>query len=51
MADPVRSKPEIIQWVIDTRSLWPVPKREKSKDEVAELRTAVRIDCPRGLPL
>ncbi|KAH6671703.1 hypothetical protein B0J14DRAFT_79236 [Halenospora varia] len=33
------SRPQIIQWLIDTRPLWPVPKKEKTKDEVQELKT------------
>ncbi|KAH7390420.1 hypothetical protein BKA64DRAFT_710971 [Cadophora sp. MPI-SDFR-AT-0126] len=31
--------PRIIQWFIDTRSLWPVPKQAKTQDEVAALKT------------
>jgi hypothetical protein len=35
------SSPKIIQWLLDTRSLWPVPGHLKPKEEVAELRTVV----------
>jgi len=35
------SEPKIIQWFIDTRCLWPVPKQPKSQDEVAALKTVV----------
>ncbi|KAL2062529.1 hypothetical protein VTL71DRAFT_6795 [Oculimacula yallundae] len=31
--------PFIVQWFIDTRPLWPVPKQAKSKDEVQALKT------------
>ncbi|KAL5324823.1 hypothetical protein ACEPPN_005941 [Leptodophora sp. 'Broadleaf-Isolate-01'] len=34
------SSPRIIQWFLDTRPLWPVPKQAKSKDEVQALKTA-----------
>ncbi|PVH75583.1 hypothetical protein DL98DRAFT_518519 [Cadophora sp. DSE1049] len=32
-------EPKIIQWFIDTRPLWPVPKQAKTRDEVAALKT------------
>jgi hypothetical protein len=35
------SSPKIIQWLLDTRSLWPVSGHLKPKEEVAELRTVV----------
>ncbi|EHK97514.1 hypothetical protein M7I_6723 [Glarea lozoyensis 74030] len=33
------NSPKIIQWILDTRPLWPVPAKEKKQDEVAELKT------------
>ncbi|ESZ91939.1 hypothetical protein SBOR_7684 [Sclerotinia borealis F-4128] len=33
------SKPYIIQWLLDTRLLWPVHRNDKPREEVAELRT------------
>jgi 4'-phosphopantetheinyl transferase len=35
------SSPRIVQWLLDTRPLWPVPKLASSKDEVARLKTVV----------
>ncbi|CAG8971578.1 hypothetical protein HYALB_00009227 [Hymenoscyphus albidus] len=29
--------PKIIQWILDTRPLWPIPQMEKSRDQVQEL--------------
>jgi 4'-phosphopantetheinyl transferase len=37
------SGPKIIQWILDTRPLWPVPKKEKTKDEVQELSVVVCV--------
>ncbi|QSZ32160.1 hypothetical protein DSL72_001731 [Monilinia vaccinii-corymbosi] len=39
MANP-DSKPYIIQWLLDTRLLWPVHHKDKPREGVAELRTA-----------
>ncbi|KAH8667445.1 hypothetical protein BGZ60DRAFT_377398 [Tricladium varicosporioides] len=39
-ASGAEPRPHIIQWLIDTRPLWPVPKKEKTKDEVQELEIA-----------
>lgn len=35
-------EPKIIQWLLDTRPLWPVTKRSKPREEVELLRTVVR---------
>ncbi|KAG0650152.1 4 -phosphopantetheinyl transferase [Hyphodiscus hymeniophilus] len=32
-------EPAIIQWLVDTRPLWPVPPQSKPRDEVAQLKT------------
>ncbi|KAG4430660.1 hypothetical protein IFR05_013857 [Cadophora sp. M221] len=37
------SSPRIVQWFLDTRPLWPVPKQAKSQDEVQALKTVVSI--------
>lgn len=34
--------PQIVQWFIDTRPLWPV-KKGNARDEVQELKTVVSI--------
>ncbi|TGO52323.1 hypothetical protein BCON_0143g00050 [Botryotinia convoluta] len=39
MASP-GSEPYIVQWLLDTRLLWPVHRKDKPREEVAELRTA-----------
>ncbi|KAF7877175.1 hypothetical protein EAF04_000860 [Stromatinia cepivora] len=39
MTSPV-SKPYIVQWLLDTRLLWPVHRKDRPREEVAELRTA-----------
>ncbi|KAI9046808.1 hypothetical protein LZ554_008889 [Drepanopeziza brunnea f. sp. 'monogermtubi'] len=36
---PRSSTPRIIQWFIDTRPLWPVPKQANPRDEVSHLKT------------
>jgi hypothetical protein len=33
--------PKIVQWILDTRPLWPVPAKGKRRDEVEELKTVV----------
>jgi 4'-phosphopantetheinyl transferase len=35
--------PTIVQWIIDTRTLWPVPKKTSPREEVAELKNIVCI--------
>lgn len=35
------SGPKIIQWYVDTRRMWPVPKKDKPRDEVLEFKTVV----------
>ena len=35
------SSPTIVQWILDTRPLWPVTKRATSRDEVEELQHVV----------
>lgn len=34
----IEGNPKIIQWLLDTRPLWPVPKKSSSREEVAELK-------------
>ena len=34
--------PKIIQWILDTRPLWQMPKKSSSREEVAELRIIVQ---------
>jgi 4'-phosphopantetheinyl transferase len=41
--------PTIIQWILDTRPLWPVPKKTSPREEVAELKNVVRIVIPPAL--
>ncbi len=46
------SGPRIIQWYVDTRPMWPVPKKAKPKDEVLELTNVVSpFPSPSNLPL
>lgn len=40
MADPTR--PRLVQWLLDTRPLWPVQKAS-AKDEVQQLKTVVSL--------
>lgn len=35
-------EPRIVQWLIDTRPLWPV-KKAKARDEVQQLKTVVSV--------
>ncbi|TVY46762.1 4'-phosphopantetheinyl transferase NpgA [Lachnellula occidentalis] len=37
--DHRKSEPQIVQWLLDTRDLWPVPHRARSKDQVQELKS------------
>ncbi|KAH8802736.1 hypothetical protein F5884DRAFT_802867 [Xylogone sp. PMI_703] len=38
MANGHHHGPKIIQWLVDTRPLWPVPPKGKPQEEVAELK-------------
>ncbi|TVY16101.1 4'-phosphopantetheinyl transferase NpgA [Lachnellula arida] len=38
-SDTRKAEPQIVQWLLDTRNLWPVPKRARSRDEVQELKS------------
>ncbi|TVY83974.1 4'-phosphopantetheinyl transferase NpgA [Lachnellula suecica] len=33
-----KAQPRIVQWLLDTRPLWPVPRKDRPKDEVQELK-------------
>lgn len=35
--------PTFIQWILDTRPLWPVPKKTSPREEVAEFKDVVCI--------
>jgi 4'-phosphopantetheinyl transferase len=41
--DAGNSGPRIVQWLLDTRPLWPVPPKDRPKDEVQGLKVAVSI--------
>jgi hypothetical protein len=46
MTDPGQNgtaRPNFVQWIIDTRPLWHVPKKTSRREEVAELKNTVRI--------
>ena len=44
-------EPKILQWFIDTRRLWPVPRQPKSQDEVAALKTVVSVFSSRTIDI
>ncbi|KAG9231258.1 hypothetical protein BJ875DRAFT_430116 [Amylocarpus encephaloides] len=39
------AKPQIVQWLLDTRPLWPVTKKDKPKDETLYFGLRTRADC------
>lgn len=43
MSQPDYKGPQIIQWILDTRPLWPIPTKENRREEVQELKTVVSL--------
>ena len=42
-------RPTFIQWIVDTRPLWPVEKRTSPREEVAEFKNVVYIFTPTSM--